>query len=132
MQAVSACLAACPPRCSAPYGSTSSFPSLQAAPALQPRPASPSKRAQPLVARVVDIDVEAHQVGAGPAGSWHVWPWCLRHGCLQAGGTQATRRGNIKQSLASHPTCRLQADLLKADQLQHADAQQPLAAEPAS
>lgn len=39
----------------------------QAAPTLQPRPVSPSKRAQPLVARVVDIDVEVHQVGAGGA-----------------------------------------------------------------
>lgn len=58
--------------------------SPKAAPTLQPRPASPSKRAQPLVARVVDIDVEAHQ-----------------------------------------------ADLLKADQLQQADAEQPAAAQPA-
>jgi hypothetical protein len=35
--------------------------SPKAAPALQPRPTSPSKRTQPLVARVVDIDVDAHQ-----------------------------------------------------------------------
>ena len=38
-------------------------PLVQAAPTLQPRPASPAKRAQPLTAKVVDIDVEAHQVG---------------------------------------------------------------------